>query len=110
MLQPRLLHASLPLSPITSPARLHGMTSTSIQSEIARAVSAALTYDPKQPSLQRDAYTYLEQIKGQHASEGAVWQSCLDMFTAFASSSGYAYQPEARMFGLQVVDEMLSGR
>jgi exportin-T len=86
--------------------------SGSIQSEIARAVSAALTYDPKQPNLQRDAYTYLEQIKAQHAADSGVWQSCLEMFLSGngQQSWSYAFQPEARMFGLQVVDEMLSGR
>lgn len=89
----------------------------SLKDEIARAVSAAVTYDPKQPNLQRDAYSYLEQLKGQHAGESTVWQSCLEIFLAGDGGSGsgsgawtYAYQPEARMFGLQVVDEMLESR
>lgn len=88
----------------------------SLKDEIARAVSAAVTYDPKQPNLQRDAYSYLEQLKGQHAGESTVWQSCLEIFLAGeGGSSGssawrYSYQPEARMFGLQVVDEMLESR
>lgn len=78
------------------------VNTAAIQSEIARAVSAALTYDPKQPTLQRDAYTYLEQIKARHAADSSVWQACLAMFLDKAS-----WQPEARMFGLQVLDEML---
>lgn len=74
-----------------------------VQAEIARAVAAAVSYDPKQPNLQREAYTYLEQIKATHAGDNSVWQACLALFVDKAAG----WQPEARMFGLQVVDEML---
>lgn len=77
-----------------------------VQAEIARAVAAAVSYDPKQPNLQREAYTYLEQIKATHAGDNSVWQACLALFVDKAPGAG-GWQPEARMFGLQVVDEML---
>lgn len=79
-----------------------------LRAEIASAVSVALSPGPEQAS----GYAYLERIKNE---SGQTWQSCLDIFLAGSSGADghgwtYTYPPEARMFGLQVVDDALQTR
>jgi len=78
--------------------------------QIAAAVQAALTPNPSQ----QDAYRYLEDVKNQSET---TWSTCLEIFLSGAPEEGqgqsrwrYSHAPEARMFGLQVVDDVLSSQ
>ncbi|GAA94567.1 uncharacterized protein L969DRAFT_94151 [Mixia osmundae IAM 14324] len=73
------------------------------QSQIASAVRAAL--DPASPAQQQEAYAFLEQVKSAPAQ---TWESCFALFSATSQDGrSYAYESQARMFGLQVLDEAL---
>lgn len=80
-----------------------------LQTQISNAVTAAITPGPQQG----EGYRYLEGVK---AESDKTWQACLDIFFAgsFGNESGqvwsYTYGPEARMYGLQVVDDALQTR
>lgn len=81
-----------------------------MEQQIAAAVQAALTPNPSQ----QEAYRYLEDVKNNSQT---TWSTCLEIFLAGASSSSsassswkYTHAPEARMFGLQVVDDVLTNQ
>ena len=82
-----------------------------MDAQIAAAVQAAVSYNPSNPGLQAEAYKFLSEVKDSCTT---TWQTCLQMF--LNGSIGdigawtYAHSPEARMFGLQVVDDVLSAR
>lgn len=79
-----------------------------LKAQVPEAVKAALSPGPSQA----EAYKFLEDVKAECAQ---TWQVCLEIFLEGSTdnSSGqwnYAFLPEARMFALQVVDDVLSNR
>jgi len=84
--------ALVDLSPSNSMA-MDPSARSSLCSSIASAVSAALHQQSS------DGYTFLEGVK---ASSDTTWPAGLDIFIDKGS-----YAPEARMYGLQVLDDAL---
>lgn len=84
-----------------------------MDAQIAAAVQAAVSYNPSNPGLQAEAYKFLSEVKDSCTT---TWQTCLQIFLDGSSTGDtgaawtYAHSPEARMFGLQVVDDVLSAR
>jgi hypothetical protein len=79
-----------------------------LKAQVSEAVKAALAPGPSQA----EAYKFLEDVKTECAQ---TWQSCLEVFLEGRSDPttgqwNYSFAPEARMFGLQVVDDVLSNR
>lgn len=82
-----------------------------LKGQVSEAVKAALMPGPSQA----EAYNFLENVKLECSQ---TWQACLEIFlqgsnTGQQQGAGqwrYSYAPEARMFGLQVVDDVLSNR
>jgi len=79
-----------------------------LKAQVSEAVKAALSPGPSQA----EAYKFLEHVKSECVQ---TWQSCLEIFLEGSQNptTGYVdyhYAPEARMFALQVVDDVLSNR
>lgn len=79
-----------------------------LKAQVSEAVKAALSPGPSQA----EAYKFLEHVKTECTQ---TWQSCLEIFLEGSQNAStgyvdYSYAPEARMFALQVVDDVLSNR
>ncbi|KAF9267725.1 ARM repeat-containing protein [Marasmius fiardii PR-910] len=76
--------------------------------EIEKVIQAiSIASDPSQSSLHPEAIAYLSSIQ-QNASE--TWKIALHIFVELNADGTRKYTPQARFFGLRVLDEYLDNR
>ncbi|SCV74530.1 BQ2448_7559 [Microbotryum intermedium] len=88
------------------------MDLSSLSAQIASACQFALS-PSSAPSQRQEAYTFLQRVREAH---GETWQACLALFLerndagagAGGDATGYKWDGDARMFGVQVVGESAS--
>ena len=77
------------------------------EAQISAAVSAA--YDPTATSTRQEAYTFLETVKLRRLE---TWPSCLNLFLSGSEVGNgtwqWTYNNQTRMFGLAVLDDVLT--
>ncbi|SGY86016.1 BQ5605_C009g05795 [Microbotryum silenes-dioicae] len=83
------------------------MDLSSLSAQIASACQCALS-PSSAPAQRQEAYTFLQRVREAH---GETWQACLALFLerhdGAGGQTGYKWDGDARMFGVQVVGESL---